>query len=84
MPLLEELAPGAAHRIAQAANHLRDSDGLLREFLGSELDPLVEVIGGSVNWLMPFQATDRASEAGTRIEVLDATKARALQTPKLR
>lgn len=54
MPLLEELAPGAAHRIAQAASHLQDSHALLREYLGAELDPLVQVIGDRVDWLQPF------------------------------
>ena len=44
MPLLEELAPGAARRISAAARHWRDADQLMRDYLVADLQALVQVI----------------------------------------
>ncbi len=44
MPLLDELAPGAARRIAAAARHFRQADQLMRDYLVADLLSLVQVI----------------------------------------
>ena len=44
MPLLDELAPGAARRIAAAARHWRQTDQLMRDYLVADLQALVQVI----------------------------------------
>lgn len=44
MPLMNELAPGASHRIASAAKHWREADQLMRDYLMADLASLVHVI----------------------------------------
>lgn len=46
MPLVEELAPGASHRIAQAAAHVRDSQAVLRGYLDDVLQGMLTVLPG--------------------------------------
>lgn len=57
MPVVEELAPGAAHRLARAASHAREDQSVLRGYQDEDLAALVSTVP--------------PASAAPRIEVLD-------------